>query len=70
MNVEYLEILYDATRARIGLVVETDNAERLRQRLYAARKDSPDLTNLSFIISPMNGSDLWIINKGTSDDAE
>lgn len=59
-----IEILYDATRSPFGLVVETEDAERLRQKLYAIRRDNPDLAALSFVISPFNGSDLWILNKG------
>lgn len=62
-NVEYLEILYEALGARYGLIVETNDAERLRQRLYAIRRDVEDFTPLAFIISPENGKDLWIVNK-------
>lgn len=70
MNLELTELLYDATRATIGLVVETNDAERLRQKLYAARRDNEDLAGLSFVISPMNGVDLWIVNKGNVDGQE
>lgn len=63
---ELTEILYDALRTPLGIVVETESAERLRQKLYAIRKDNEDLAPLSFIISPMNGVDLWIINKGST----
>ena len=67
MNLELTEILYDATRSALGLVIETDDAERLRQKLYAIRRGTSDFDNLSFIISPINGVDLWILNKGTPD---
>lgn len=67
MSLAFTELLYDALRTPLGLVVETDSAERLRQKLYAIRKANPDFTPLSFVISPMNGSDLWILNKGGSD---
>lgn len=67
MSLELTEILYDATRSAYGLVVETDNAERLRQKLYALRRGNSDFDNLSFIISPINGVDLWILKKGTPD---
>lgn len=60
---EIMELLYDASREEIGLVVETSDPERLRQRMYALRKRDDDLANLSFVISPMNPSDLWILNK-------
>lgn len=64
MSLALMEILYDAIRSPFGLVIETSDAERLRQKLYALRKDNPDLAALSFIISPLNGSDLWVLNKG------
>lgn len=66
---EYVELLYDATRSQFGIVIETNDAERLRQRLYSIRKDNPDFEALSFVISPFNGKDLWILNKaGTSNE--
>lgn len=68
MNLELLELLYDALRSPSGTVVETDDAEFLRQKLYAIRRDNAEFVNLAFVISPANGSDLWIINKGASDE--
>lgn len=62
----YLELLYQAIAAKLGVVVETDAVELLRQKLYAARTASldPALDNLSFIISPTNPqSELWIVKK-------
>lgn len=60
-------LLYEALASPHGICVETTDAERLRQKLYPERKKSPDFLPLSFIISPMNGVDLWIVNRGTSD---
>lgn len=57
-------LLYEALNAPLGIVVETNDPERLRQKLYAERKKSPEFDVLSFIISPMNKRDLWILNKG------
>lgn len=68
MTLALTELLYDALRTPLGVVVDTDSAERLRQKLYTIRKSNPDFTPLSFVISPINGSDLWILNKGTSDE--
>lgn len=57
-----LEILYSAYNAEIGVIVRTDNPERLRQKLYAERKKDPDLACLSFRISPTNpDSELFIM---------
>jgi hypothetical protein len=67
VNLELAELLYNALRSPFGTCIETDDPERLRQRLYAIRRENEDFAPLSFVISPMNGLDLWIINKGTSD---
>ena len=64
---EYVELLYEATRSPPGLVLETNDPERLRQRLYAIRKDNPDFEALSFLISPFNGKDLWVLNRAGKD---
>ena len=63
LMVEYIELLYAAVHAEIGVVVETNDAERLRQKLYTLRKDNPDFEQLAFVISPFNGADLWIIKQ-------
>lgn len=62
MSLALKEILYDAMREPVGIVVATNDASFLRQKLYALRKDDPDLAALSFVISPTNGLDLWILN--------
>ena len=57
-----LELLYDALRAEHGIVVETNDPERLRMKLYAARKEDPQLRVLAFVISPTEPqSHLWIL---------
>lgn len=66
-NLELTELLYDALRAPLGTVIQTEDPERLRQKLYAIRRESEDFTQLSFVISPINGLDLWIVNKGNAD---
>ena len=64
MKEDLLELLYSATNSEIGICVETTNAETLRQKLYATRREyDGEFEQLSFIISPMNGADLWIVNR-------
>lgn len=65
-----LETLYDALREPLGIVVETNDVERLRQKLYALRKDHPDLADLSLVPSPTTPNQLWILkrNPNGSDD--
>jgi hypothetical protein len=63
MSVPLLELLYAAYHAEFGVVVETDDPERLRQKLYPLRKENPDFEPLAFVISPINPTDLWIIKQ-------
>lgn len=67
-KIELLELLYDTLRTPLGLVVETNDAERLRQKLYSIRREEPSFECLSFIISPLNGADLWILKKEQPDE--
>lgn len=68
-TLELTELLYAALHTPRGIVVETEDPERLRQKLYGLRRESEDFAQLSFVISPINGLDLWIVNKGNSDEA-
>lgn len=61
-----LQLLYEALRSHHGIVVATPDAEFLRQKLYPLRKKEPEFDCLSFVISPMNNGDLWVLKKGTS----
>ena len=64
MKEEMLEVLFNAKNSQFGVCCETDDPEHFRQRLYALRREYlEDFEHLSFIISPMNGKDLWIVNK-------
>ena len=58
-----LDLLYAAYHSELGICVETNDAERLRQKLYPMRKENPDFDPLAFVISPLNGIDLWIIKQ-------
>ncbi len=63
-----LQLLYDALHAEKGVVVTTNDPERLRHKLYPLRKTSSEFEPLAFLISPLNPSDLWIVKKGPSDE--
>ena len=64
MKAELLALLYAAKNAQLGTVIETNNPEGLRQKLYALRREyEPEFEQLSFLISPLNKADLWILNK-------
>lgn len=60
------ELLYQAAAAKHGIVVRTNDANLLRQRLYAARRTGePDPALDRLILSPSRenpNTELWIIN--------
>lgn len=63
-----LSLLYDAMRSPFGICVATPDPEFLRQKLYPLRKKHIDeFKCISFVISPMNNGDLWILRKPTDD---
>lgn len=55
--------LYDALDTEFGIVVETENPERLRQKLYPLRKSGPLFEPLAFVLSPINPTHLWILKR-------
>ncbi len=48
-----------------GIIVETSSVERLRQKLYTARRELNDeaLEALSLVPSPTNECELWIVRR-------
>lgn len=67
----YLSYWYAALASDLGVCVLTDNRERLRQRLYAARAASGDtsLEGLSLVLSPLNQEHVWILKNGHDNEA-
>jgi len=66
VNTPYLEALYRALHSERGIVVRTNDPEKLKQRLYAARRAAKDeeLAKLSFATSRTNPErDLLIVKK-------
>lgn len=64
-----VEFLYRALDAEFGIVVRCRNPERLRHKLYTARREAknPDFERISFLLSRTNPStELWIV-KNSSD---
>lgn len=60
-----IELWYQALHAYVGIEVETDNLEGLRQQLYASRRSAldPQLDTLALVVSPFDPNRLWIIHK-------
>lgn len=65
METNFLEFWYAALGTNVGICIETDDPDRCKQRLYAARKASgdPDLDCLAIVQSPTDAGHLWIIHK-------
>lgn len=65
-----LNTLYEALGTPLGIVVQTSDPEKLRQRLYRLRdgSDDPMLKELSIVISPtMPQSQIWIVKRKTNE---
>lgn len=59
-------IWYEALASEVGIIIQTDNPDLTRQRLYAMRKslNDPDLESISIQTSPTNpGQDLWLVKR-------
>lgn len=70
MSEASLNLWYEALGTPLGIVIQTDNPERLRQKLYALRKDANDpmLEDISVVISPSNpGSHVWLVKRKPSE---
>lgn len=60
-----IEHLYSALHSEFGVIVRTNNVERLRSRLYLLRKEDPSLAAVSITTSPTApDSELWIVRNG------
>ena len=58
------ELLFRALDEPIGLAVTTNDPERLRQKLYAARNGEEELKQLTFSPSPFDPlGELWVYMK-------
>lgn len=67
-----LEFWFKALRSPVGLVLYTDDIERLRQKLYTVRAqyDGHELDDLFLSPSPLNPHELWIVHKRITPDAQ
>ena len=60
-----LNMWYEALGATMGVVVETDDVKRCREKLYAIRREhrDPDLDILSIVQHPTSSNCLMIIRR-------
>lgn len=60
-----IELLYAALASPLGIIVETNNVTRLRNKLYEIKREDSMFEAISLSPSPTNpGAELWILNKG------
>jgi hypothetical protein len=67
-----ITLWYDALASEHGVIIETDDPNAVKQRLYAVRAESQDedLKSISIVTSPTNPErDLWLV-KRTADAPE
>lgn len=59
------ELWFEALGSPFGIVVQCSDVERVRQKLYALRKElkDPDLDALSLVQSPTDPKQLWIVKR-------
>lgn len=63
-----LELLYQAFNSAFGIIVRTEDAERLKQGLYRERKKDPDLECISICTSPTDPAhEIWLVKKEPSE---
>lgn len=61
-----INLWYEALGTPLGIVVQTNDPERFRQKMYAIRRECGDksLDELSLVISPSNPtSHVWLVKR-------
>ena len=60
-----IALLYNALHSPFGIILQTDDLERVKARFYSTRAklNDPKLDCLSLVQSPTDPSQLWIVKK-------
>lgn len=56
-------LLYEALLSPHGIAVSVNNVKQLEQQLRKAQVLDPELSILSFRLSPFNAQELWIVKQ-------
>lgn len=64
-DAELIGYMYDALRSPCGIYLTTPSPEKLRARLYQLRAQELDenLKHISFVISPIDPRQLWLVKR-------
>lgn len=65
-------MFYEALGSDVGVVIDTNDPEKVRQKLYSLRREAQDpaLDCISIVASPSNPLQLWLIKKPTEAESE
>lgn len=66
---DLLPLLLRASQARIGLIVETSEPAKLRNRLYPVMRKDPQSFPFSLILPPVPNQ-VWIVKKDATNGKE
>lgn len=60
-----IDLWYAALASPAGIIVQCDDPEATKQKLYRLRAgaNDPDLNHISIVQSPTSPSDLWLVKK-------
>lgn len=60
-----VSLWYEALSSSLGVVVETNDVDLCKAKLYALRRavNDPDLSALSIVVSPNVPNQVWIIKR-------
>ena len=65
------DLLYTALGEDLGIIVETNNVNLLRAKLYSVIREDPALTGLSLAVSRTQPeSQLWIVKRRPNGQAD
>lgn len=64
-----LEFWYTALRSPFGIELTVSDQDKVRQKLYAVRKEAldPELESISIRVPPNNPRALWLVKNGKGD---
>lgn len=68
-----LNLWYEALGSSLGVVIETDNPEKLRAKLYRLREQANDpmLADISVVISPtVPARHVWLVKRQANGSAD
>lgn len=60
---DYVQFLYAALGAELGVIVESSDREKLLQRLQTAKQSDQDLRRVAIVRHPLHDNQLLLIRR-------